>query len=176
MDFETRWQETLLSIDSTIHQAIKNLNDSSFQIALVISPDGVLQGTITDGDIRRGLLRGLTLKNAIKSILNTEPFVVPQQMEREVVLHMMEVNRVHQLPVVDRDRKVVGLYIWDTLKIPVVRSNVMIIMAGGLGTRLRPYTEHCPKPLLAVAGKPMLEHIIERAKLDGFKRIILAIG
>jgi NDP-sugar pyrophosphorylase family protein len=70
---------------------------------------------------------------------------------------------------------VVGLHLWDELLDPRQRPNLMVIMAGGQGTRLRPHTEHCPKSMLPVGGKPMLEHIIERAKAEGFCRFVLAI-
>lgn len=176
MDFEKNWKQALLPLDATIHQAIQCLNDSALQIALVVSTEGVLQGTVTDGDIRRGLLQGLSLSDSLDGILNRKPFVVPSQMQREDVLRIMEMNKVHQLPVIDKNRCIIGMHRWDMLKAPKIRPNVMIIMAGGLGSRLRPHTEQCPKPLLPVAGKPMLEHIIERAKLAGFQRFILAIG
>jgi NDP-sugar pyrophosphorylase family protein len=87
----------------------------------------------------------------------------------------MQANKIHQLPVIDERRRVLGLHLWDELIVPGHRPNLMIIMAGGQGTRLRPHTEHCPKPLLPVGGKPMLEHIIERAKSQGFERFVLAI-
>jgi NDP-sugar pyrophosphorylase family protein len=77
--------------------------------------------------------------------------------------------------VVDEDQCVVGLHLWDDLMVPRQRANLMVIMAGGQGTRLRPHTESCPKPLLPIGGKPMLEHIIERARADGFQRFVLAI-
>jgi NDP-sugar pyrophosphorylase family protein len=77
--------------------------------------------------------------------------------------------------VVDDRHHVVGLHLWDEITTPPAKSNLVIIMAGGMGTRLRPHTENCPKPLLPVAGKPILEHIIERAKAEGFSRFVLAI-
>jgi len=79
------------------------------------------------------------------------------------------------LPVVDIGYKVVGLHLWDEITAPADRPNLMVIMAGGLGTRLRPHTENCPKPMLPVAGKPILEHIIERAKLEGFCHFVISI-
>lgn len=169
------WRKSLLQTDVTLQQAIRNLEETALQIALVVSPDGCLIGTLTDGDIRRGLLRGLTLNSAIDSIIYREPLVVPPQLGRETVLKLMQANKIHQLPVVDEKRRVVGIHLLDELIVPAEHPNLMVIMAGGRGTRLRPYTENCPKPLLPVAGKPMLEHIIERAKAEGFRHFVLAI-
>jgi NDP-sugar pyrophosphorylase family protein len=87
----------------------------------------------------------------------------------------MRANKFHQLPVVDERRRVVGLHLWDELISPGERPNTMVIMAGGRGTRLRPLTENCPKPLLPINGKPMLEHIIERASAEGFRHFVLAV-
>lgn len=158
-----------------MRQAIHNLDESALQIAIVVSGDGVLLGTVTDGDIRRGLLRGLDLKSSIDSITFRDPLVAPPQLGRDTALQLMQANKIHQLPVVDEHRHVVGLHLWDELLVPTPRPNLMVIMAGGQGTRLRPHTENCPKPLLPVGGKPMLEHIIERAKAEGFQRFVLAI-
>lgn len=169
------WHKALLSADATLQQAICSLNETSLQITLVVSPDGALLGTVTDGDIRRGLLRGLDLNSPLTSIIKREPLVVPQEMSRDTALQLMQANRIHQLPVVDKDRRVVGLHLWDELMAPGQRPNLMVIMAGGQGTRLRPHTESCPKPLLPVGGKPMLQHIIERARAEGFQHFVLAI-
>lgn len=169
------WRKALLPESATIQQAIRTLDDAALQIVMVVSPDGVLQGTITDGDIRRGLLRGLDLGSQIDSIIHRNAFVAPPEMGRDMVLHLMNANKILQLPVVDAKRRVVGLHLWDEIISPVVRQNLMVIMAGGKGTRLRPHTENCPKPLLPVGGKPMLEHIIERAKTEGFQHFVLAI-
>jgi len=170
-----RWRDALLPVNATLQDAIRNLDESALQIALVVSDDGILVGTLTDGDIRRGLLRGLDLASPIDSILFREPLVVPPQLERHIVLELMRANKLRQLPVVDADRRVVFLHVWDELMVPKRRPNLMVIMAGGLGQRLRPYTENCPKPLLPVAGKPMLQHIIERAREEGFQRFVIAV-
>jgi dTDP-glucose pyrophosphorylase len=170
-----QWRMCLLPLDSSVQGAIQSLDHSGLQIVLVVEGEGTLVGTITDGDIRRGLLRGVSLSSPLAEILHRDPMIVPPALGHEAVLQLMQVNRIHQLPVVDEARQVVGLYIWDELQTPIVHKNTMVIMAGGKGTRLRPHTENCPKPMLPVGGKPMLEHIIERARADGFERFVVAV-
>jgi dTDP-glucose pyrophosphorylase len=169
------WRKALLSSNATVQEAIRSLDQSALRIVLVLSPGGVLLGTLTDGDIRRGLLRGLELSNSIEAIVNRDPLVVPPQLRRDTVLQLMQANKIQQLPVVDEDRRVVGLHLWDQLLLPKRRENLVVIMAGGQGSRLRPHTESCPKPMLPVGGKPMLEHIVERARAEGFYRFVFAI-
>lgn len=154
---------------------IRNLNETGLQISLIVGADGVLMGTVTDGDIRRGMLRGLTLDSAAETIVWREPLVAPSQLRRDTVLQLMQLNKVHQMPVVDERRRVIGLHVWDDLMSPAPRAASMVIMAGGKGTRLGAQTENCPKPLLRVSGKPMLEHIIEQAHAEGFQHFVLAV-
>ena len=172
---EKIWRQAILFVDATIQQAIRNLDQVAIKIVLVVNEAGELQGTISDGDIRRGLLRGLDLNSPITSIIHRNALVVPPEMVRETVMQLMMANKIHQIPVVDEQHHVVGLHLWDEITTPSVRPNLMVIMAGGMGTRLHPHTENCPKPLLPVAGKPMLEHIIDRARLEGFTNFVLAI-
>lgn len=169
------WRLALLPIDATIEQAIRCLDEAALRIVLVVSQDGELQGTITDGDIRRSLLRGHELKSPIATVVHRNALVVPPDIDRDTVMRLMVANNIQQIPVVDGLRRPVGLYLWDELNTSPARQNIMVIMAGGKGTRLRPHTETCPKPLLPVGQKPMLEHIIEWAKQDGFSHFILAI-
>ncbi|WP_404712383.1 nucleotidyltransferase family protein [Sphingomonas sp. MMS24-J13] len=142
---------------------------------IAVQNGDLLAGTITDGDIRRGLLRGLTLASPIETILHRDPLVVPPALGAELVLQLMQANKIHQLPIVDDQRHVVGLHVWTDLRTTAARPNPMVIMAGGQGTRLRPHTENCPKPMLPVGGKPMLEHIIERACGEGFNHFVVAL-
>lgn len=172
---EEFWRRAVLPSNANIRQAIHNLNQVAVKIVLVGNEAGELEGTISDGDIRRGLLKGLDLDSPIASIIHRNALVVPPEMGRDMVMQLMVANKIQQIPVVDEHRRVVGLHLWDEVSTPPMRSNVMVIMAGGMGTRLRPHTENCPKPMLSVAGKPMLEHIIERAKLEGFSHFVLAI-
>jgi dTDP-glucose pyrophosphorylase len=173
--FEQRWREAILPIGSTIRQAVQVLNEASLKIVLVVDANEVLVGTISDGDIRRGLLKGLELTSTIDSIVHGDALVVPRELNREVVLQLMTANKMQQIPIIDEKKHVIGLHLWDQINAPFARANIMVIMAGGKGTRLHPQTENCPKPLLPVAGKPILEHIIDRAKVEGFSHFILAI-
>jgi dTDP-glucose pyrophosphorylase/predicted transcriptional regulator len=170
-----KWRAALVRRDGTVQGAIESMNASAMQIVLVVDADQILIGTVTDGDIRRGLISGRSLQSPIESVVNHDSLVVPPHFDRDLVLHLMRANRIHQLPIVDSDRRVVGVHLLDELVQPERRTNVMVIMAGGQGTRLRPHTENCPKPLLPVGGKPMLEHIIERAKVDGFCRFVISV-
>ena len=151
------------------------LNETSLKIVLVVDENDVLVGTISDGDIRRGLLKGLLLTSAVESIVHRDALVVPPDVSRDVVLQLMTANKIQQIPIVDENMQVLGLHLWDQVNTPPARANIMVIMAGGKGTRLHPQTENCPKPLLPVAGKPILEHIIDRAKVAGFSQFILAV-
>lgn len=169
------WRDTLLPSEANLEQAIYSLIKSGLQIILVVSDNGTLVGTITDGDIRRGLFRKLGLKSPVTEIVNKEPLVVSHEMDRDVALNIMMANAVASVPVIDDARHVVGLHWLNELITPSKRPNLMVVMAGGEGARLRPYTENCPKPLLPVKGKPMLEHIVERAKGDGFHRFVFAV-
>jgi dTDP-glucose pyrophosphorylase len=169
------WRKALIRANATIEDVIHNLNQVALKIVLVVGEGGELEGTISDGDIRRGLLKGLDIHSQVDTIIHRNALVVPPDMDHAMVMQLMVANKIQQIPVVNADRHVVGLHMWDEITSPPTRSNTMVIMAGGMGTRLRPYTENCPKPMLVVAGRPMLEHIIERAKLEGFSHFVIAI-
>ena len=175
MKKEEIWRKAILPAHATIEQAVRNLDQVAIKIVLVVNEKAELEGTISDGDIRRGLLKGLDLNSPIANVIHRNALVVPPEIGRDMVMQLMVANKIQQIPVVDEYHHVVGLHLWDEITTPAMRPNLMVIMAGGMGTRLRPHTENCPKPLLLVAGKPMLEHIIERAKLEGFSRFVLAV-
>ena len=175
MNIKTDWHRAVLTEKASIKDAIENLVASSLQIILIIDSNNVLLGVVNDGDIRRGVLRGLSLEDSIKDVINRQPLVVDKNTSTESVLHLMNVNVFHAIPIVDKNRHVLGLHLLNEMIMPKKHNNQMIIMAGGKGTRLLPKTKDCPKPLLPVNGKPMLEHIILGAKEEGFHRFVLAV-
>jgi dTDP-glucose pyrophosphorylase len=170
------WKHATISIKTSIESVISNLNNSTLQIALIINDDDTLEGTITDGDIRRALLKGFSLKSPIGPLINKRPLVVPENLEKSLVLQLMALNRVHQIPAVDDRNRVVGLYVWEDFSAPKIKENTIVLMAGGEGKRLRPLTSSCPKPMLKVGGKPILEQIIQRAYAEGFINFVISIN
>jgi len=172
---EKSWGRCLLSSEANIRDAISILDTAGLRIVLVVDEVDKLVGTISDGDIRRGLLKGLTLDSSIESITHHDALVVPPELGRDMVAKLMTANMIQQIPIVDEQQHVIGLHLWDKIIMPSTHSNIMVIMAGGKGIRLHPQTENCPKPLLPIGGKPILEHIINHAKIEGFKHFILAI-
>ena len=169
------WRGTLLSLGSTFQQAIHNLDKSGLKIVLVVDGDSRLIGTLSDGDIRRAILKGFGLSDPVEKAINSTPLVVPAELNSSMVSQLMRANKIQQVPVVDLQGRVIGLHVWDSILPTSVHKNQMVIMAGGQGTRLRPHTDSCPKPMLEVAGKPILEHIIQRAKADGFRSFVISL-
>ena len=172
---EGQWPKVILSLNSNIEQAIQVLNDVGLRIVLIIDSSGILLGSISDGDIRRGLLRGLDLSSPIESVIQYNPLVVAPEMDKASVIELMIREKIQQVPIVDKNLQIIGLHHWDEINTTNGRSNLMVIMAGGKGTRLHPQTENCPKPMLMLAGKPILEHIINRAKKEGFSNFVISI-
>ena len=173
------WKKTLLKKNSAIGSAIKSLSDSGFQIVLIVGNDLKLIGTITDGDIRKGLLNGLNTNDPINKIVNKNCITASPSTSDYMMKKIMQKNTILQLPLVTKNKKVIGLKVWDELffdKQEKKIKNKIVIMAGGKGKRMLPYTKKCPKPLLRLANKPILEHILIKAKSEGFDDFIFSIN
>ena len=163
-----KWMQSILQIDSDIHAAIKNLNESGMQIVLINDKSGKLVGTISDGDIRRGLLDGLELSDRVDKVMRLEPFVVNDSIPKEAAIQLMIANNIRQIPIIDSSQKVIGMHLWEEAAQVTKKDNLIVIMAGGKGTRMKPYTEKCPKPMLKV--------VIMRAKSQGFDKFSISIN
>ena len=166
------WRKTLLKENASIKAAIQSLEKSALQIILVVNKRKKLVGTITDGDIRRSLLSGLNINSKIKSLINKEPCVVYKFLSKSIIDKLMLMNKIQQIPILDESKKILGLYVWDEIDFVKRKKNYFIIMAGGKGRRMLPYTKNYPKPLLTLVDKPILEHILLKAKSEGFNKFI----
>ncbi len=171
-----KWKETILTTKAAIQDVLKNLNKSGSRITLIVNHKKEFQGTISDGDIRRALINKVEQNASIQKIINKKALIVNPETKHEIVLGLMLKNKIQQIPIINKNNKIVGLYLWDEVAAHKKIPNIMVIMAGGRGTRLGKYTKNCPKPLLPVNGKPMLERIIERAKSQGFKHFLISIN
>jgi dTDP-glucose pyrophosphorylase len=170
------WKDVVVSPGTMLSDVIAKVDTSGLQIALVLAPDDSLLGILTDGDIRRAILAGKSLQVPVSEVMSVQPTTVTASTPRDEMLALMRRNVFHHLPLVDEAGRVVGLATLDELIGAVERPNWVVLMAGGLGTRLQPLTDECPKPLLAVGGKPILETIIESFAEQGFKRIFLSVN
>lgn len=171
------WRRALIKPTTPIIEALRLLSESGIQICLVTDENEKLVGTVTDGDIRRGILRGITLDGQISSVMNCSPRTANPHQDSEALLTVMTKYVIHQLPVVDGDGRLLGLRTLDELvRQPVHRPNWVVLMAGGQGNRLRPLTETTPKPLLRVGEKTILEHILERFIQHRFRHFYISVN
>jgi len=166
----------LLEPSATIGQAIAAIEASDVKIALVIDNEHRLLGTITDGDVRRGFLKGLGLDSAARDVMNASPITAQAGDSLERFRALMARTYRRQLPLLDGENRVVGIVDENDFTEPATRENLVFVLAGGLGTRLRPLTESHPKPMLAVAGKPILERILEGFIAAGFHHFCFSLG
>lgn len=169
-------QKIKLVVNSTIKEALQVIDAGAMKIALVLDDENYLLGTLTDGDIRRGLLGGLSLDDSIESIIFENSTVCGINDSREEILKIAMEKKLYCIPIVDEKGKVVGIEEVDDLLKPESFSNRVVLMAGGLGTRLRPLTDEVPKPLLQVGDKPILETIINGFAKYGFTNIVLSVS
>ena len=172
----TDWKKTVLDQKTSIHKAIETIENTSMQIALIVDENGQLVGTVTDGDIRRGILKGIPLDDPVQKVMKTDPVVVRENESREAVLSIIKHLHIYSIPIVDENRYPVGLARLNNLLLTGERENWVVLMAGGLGSRLKPMTDECPKPLLKVGNKPILENILEDFKENGFTRFYISVN
>jgi dTDP-glucose pyrophosphorylase len=176
MESIENWQKTVILPSSSVLSAIQAINTSVIQIALVVNEQEQLIGTVTDGDIRRAILKGVSLDTPITSVMNSQPTVAMPSMPREKILEIMKHKKLRQIPIVDELGKVIGLALFETLLKVTKKDNWVVLMAGGLGSRLAPLTNDCPKPLLKVGGKPILENILEHFLEYGFHHFFVSVN
>ena len=161
---------------ATIQDALAALNASGEGIALVVDAANRLVGVLTDGDVRRALMRGAGLNDSIESALQKQFVSVPPQQARADVLDLMQARRLRHVPIVDETGRLVGLHLLREIVGHNEKPNWAVIMAGGRGSRLGKLTEETPKPMLKVAGRPILERIVLQLVNHGIRRVFLSVN
>lgn len=165
-----------ITANASIRETIELIDASAMQIALVVSTNGRLLGTVTDGDIRRSILAGVSLDDGVEKIMNSQPHMCKIEETRETILSKMREKRLHHMPIVDDTGCLMRLEILDEFLMPLGKKNVVVLMAGGLGSRLRPLTEDTPKPMLNIGGRPILETILLNFIEYGFQRFYISVN
>lgn len=169
------WKKCLIKIEDTIQKAIEIVDATEAKIAIVVDSEMNLLGTVTDYDIRQHILQGKALNFPVDDIMNINPKFSYYTNDNSQLLNDMIVKGVRQLPLVDSDKKIVGLSILSDFK-KEKKKNRVLLMAGGLGMRLRPLTENCPKPLLRIGEKPILQIIMEGFIKEGFLDFYISVN
>lgn len=172
---------------STVKEAIQRLNDTGLKILFVAGPEEKLLGTLSDGDIRRGILAGLSLASPVDRVMKKQFLSLPADTPDlpQAARSMMQQHMIEQVPVVNAEGAIIDVLLWIDflgerktagMRAAVSRDNPVVIMAGGKGTRLDPFTKVLPKPLIPIGDKPIIETIMDRFFENGFSRFILVIN
>ncbi len=174
-----------IDITKSVKDALKKLDKTGKKVLLVTGGNDQLLGTVTDGDIRRYILSGRTLENGISEICNTNPLYIKQRdFSIKSAKKMLVENKIQLIPIVDEENKIVDFITWDRLfsdgeiePLNAGKINIpVVIMAGGRGTRLDPFTRILPKPLIPIGDKPVIEIIIAEFKKQGVSEYYITLN
>lgn len=172
----SNFQELFIAPDGTVADAVQMLERNSQKICLV-TDSGKLIGTVTDGDIRRGLLRGVTINASVTEVMNANPRVAAEESDRDQLRALMTEQGLLHMPVIDKNSTLTGVITLNELVGKDSKfDNWIVLMAGGLGERLRPLTETTPKPLLQIGDKPLLQSILESFTEQGFCNFFISVN
>lgn len=172
----TSFRDVCVEPSTKLQDVLRIIDNSSKQIALVVDDTGKLLGTITDGDIRRGLLSGISLTDDVENIYSKTPTVCHVSDPKEKIYEIALSKSLKQIPIVDDNGVLIGLELFDDLLKNSKKANKVVLMVGGLGSRLGDITKSIPKPMLSVGGRPILEIIISNFAKHGFTDIVLSVN
>lgn len=175
----------LISDDTNLKEAMQKLNDTAEQILFVIDEADKLMGTVTDGDIRRGLINGLKFSDKVEKVMFRRfiSFYNDEPDKKAKARKIMIKEEVERIPVLDKRGHIIDVMFWkdifgekESVKQKQFLSNSIVIMAGGKGTRLDPFTKILPKPLIPIGEKPIIEIIMEKLYKCGFNNFIYTLN
>ncbi|OUS31474.1 alcohol dehydrogenase [Gammaproteobacteria bacterium 45_16_T64] len=164
---DTKWENILIHSDQTIREALELINAESLRVVLVVDENRSLLGTVTDGDIRRGLLNNLQLSAPVSDVMKISPITTSSSTPKSELVELMKREDILSIPVLENGI-VVGLETLQSALSCPKYENPIFLMAGGFGTRLKPLTDFCPKPMLVIGDRPMLETVLESFIKAGF--------
>ncbi|MES3037942.1 MAG: nucleotidyltransferase family protein, partial [Bdellovibrionota bacterium] len=170
------WKKVAAKKDDSIVRALEILNTTGVQFVVITDDDENLLGAVTDGDIRRGLLKGIQIQDKLEKVMNAKPTSLPYNSSKKDILRLMRERDFLHLPLVDSKNRVKAIISLTELMRIKKKDNHVVLMAGGLGSRLAGLTSNCPKPMLKVGGKPILETTIETFKEHGFHNFVIAVN
>lgn len=169
--------ERPVSINATLRDVLDNLADNPHGLCVVVDDHNHILGVLTDGDCRRALLKGLTLESPAREAMKTQFIAVDESFTVDQIRLLMRTNGVEQIPIVDDAKCFLKTISQRSLAgRPPERSTPVLILAGGKGRRLGALTENLPKPMLPIAGKPMIEHLIIRLVESKFRDIYISVN
>ncbi|MBC7428142.1 MAG: nucleotidyltransferase family protein [Bacteriovorax sp.] len=171
------WQKVCINEQDTILQAMKSLMDTGARFCIVVSKDLELRGSLTDGDIRAAILNGANVNDVVAVAMNRNPITAPSTFSNAELKVAMKSNDITHIPVIDEKGTLLKIVSFKEVQNEVsAKENSIILMVGGLGSRLGELTANCPKPMLKLGNKPILEIIIENFKEYGFKNFFLSVN
>jgi dTDP-glucose pyrophosphorylase len=166
----------LVQPGASVREAMQRIDEGGLEIALMVDGDGRLLGTLTDGDLRRALLAGAELGDPVDPYVSTDPITVKRGLDRAAALDLMRARSIAQLPQIDGEGRLTGLHLLRDILGPPTLPNQAVVLAGGRGSRLGELTRNVPKPMLKVAGRPILERLLLHLVGSGIRRVALSIG
>jgi len=168
------WSNVVTKSTDSLSKGIKVLHDGALRIALVVGQDKKLLGTLTDGDVRRALIKNMPMDTVITSVMNAHPTTVSTNIQKKEIIALMESNDLLHMPVLNENSELCDLITLQQLHKNPIYENPVFIMAGGFGKRLHPLTKEIPKPLLKVGDRPILDTIIEQFIGFGFSNFYIS--
>lgn len=163
-------------VSASIRDVVANLTESGMLLALVVSPAGQLLGVVADGDVRRALLAGQTLEDSVETVMNVHFRSASTGSSNSKLAALCKSWGIQQIPIVDGASHLRGLFVANGESPPKSLVNTVFLLAGGKGVRLRPLTDETPKPMLRIGKKPILHHIIDSLKEDGFTNFNISVN
>jgi dTDP-glucose pyrophosphorylase len=170
------WKKNLIYQNLKIKDAIKILNQNKYKIVIVVDKKKKFIGTITNGDIRRGLIKGFYKNDKLFEIVNKKSIVLNLNHKKRDVINLFTKYKIGYVPIIKKNKEIIGIYAYQNPKKNLIKDTLFLVMAGGKGKRLLPLTKNNPKPMLKILGKPIAEKLIEKALKEGFRDFIFSVN